>query len=179
VLRFRVLRQGGAIGSTQFTIEAAGAALEARVETEIAVRLAGLTVFRFTQRFHERWQEGRLVAAEGRRDRNGTVTEMSARAEAGAVVTQGPEGGFRLAAEAAPLSWWDPTRFGRPLFATDTGKPLGALAVARRPRPGGGEFLRVTGAGEESEAQYDAAGVFVAWWTRAEDGSVVSYERIG
>lgn len=176
-LRFRILREGSQIGTQRTVIESQGDALAARIEVDIAVRVAGIVVFRFGQRFSERWQGGRLVAADGRRDRNGTVTEVHARAEAGAVLVQGPEGAVRMPAEAAPLTWWDPTRFGRPLFATDTGKPVTGLRVERLPRPGGGEILRVSGPEENSESQYGPDGTWLGWQTRAEDGSTVRYER--
>jgi len=177
-LRFRIIREGSQIGTQRTVIEPVGDGLAARIEVDIAVRVAGIVVFRFGQRFTERWQAGRLVSADGRRDRNGTVTEVRARAEAGGVVVQGPEGTLRLPADAAPLTWWDPTRFGRPLFATDTGKPVTGLRVERLPRSGGGEILRVAGGGEDTESQYGPDGSWLAWQTRAEDGSTVRYERM-
>jgi hypothetical protein len=175
-LRFTIHREGRAIGTHRVSFEQAGASLTARTEVDIAVKVAGITMFRFTHRFTESWVADRLVAARSRRDRNGTVMEMSARAEGGALLVQGPEGQVRLPAEAAPLSWWDPSRLSRPLFANDTGKAL-ALRLAHSARPGGGEIWRATGEGEESEGQYAADGSWLGWKTKAEDGSIVTYER--
>jgi hypothetical protein len=172
--RFRILRDGRPIGTHYTVIEQAGAALTARIEVDIAVTLAGLRVFRFTQRFQETWRDGRLLAAATQRDRNGSTSEMQARAEAGAIAVHGSAGTFRLPAEAAPLSWWDPDRFGRPLFATDTGQPLTSLIIAPARLPDGGRLIRVSGDGE-TESRYAADGAWLGWQSSAEDGSTIVY----
>jgi hypothetical protein len=177
-LRFRILREGTAIGTHRLAFaEAADATLTAETEVDIAVRLAGITVFRFSHRFREVWSEGRLRSATSRKDRNGTVTQMTARAEGGAILVEGPEGAQRHPAEAAPLSWWDVTRIEaqRPLFANDTGKAL-RLAWTRTPLPGGGRRWRCTG-DAEGEGTWAADGTWLAWTTKGDDGSVVTYER--
>ena len=138
--------------------------------------LLGVTVFRFTHRFEEAWAGDRLAGATSRLDRNGSVTEMRAVAAEDAILVQGSAGRFRLAAEAAPLSWWDSRRLDRPLFANDTGKPV-ALRWAHSALPGGGMLWRATGE-EELEATYAADGTWTGWKTRAEDGSTVVYERL-
>jgi hypothetical protein len=177
-LRFRIMREGSPIGLHRVIFAAADGTTSARTEVDIQVKLMGITVFRFQHRFTEVWAGGRLRSATSRRDRNGTVTEMVARAEAGGIQVQGPEGTLRLPAEAAPLSWWDVRRFdGRPLFANDTGKPV-RLQFTHAALPGGGVRWSVTGE-EESEARYAADGSWIAWKTRAEDGSTVVYERVG
>lgn len=173
-LRFRVMRQGSRIGTHRVSIAASGEGLTARTEVDIAVTLLGVTVFRFTHRFEEVWSGDSLTSASSRLDRNGSVTEMRAVAAQGAILVQGSAGRFRLAAEAAPLSWWDSRRLDRPLFANDTGKPV-ALRWSREARPDGGTLWRATGE-EESEATYAADGRWTGWRTKAEDGSIVTYE---
>jgi hypothetical protein len=175
-LRFRVVRQGSAIGTHRVVFAETAAGLTARTEVDIAVTLLGVTVFRFTHRFEESWAGDRLAGATSRLDRNGSVTEMRAVAAEDAIQVQGSAGRFRLPAEAAPLSWWDSRRLDRPLFANDTGKPLG-LTWTRGALPGGGTLWRASGE-EESEATYAADGTWVGWKTRAEDGSTVVYERL-
>jgi Family of unknown function (DUF6134) len=175
--RFRVLRQGSQIGTHRvaFAAAAGGDELTARIDVEIAVRLAGITVFRLTHRFAETWAGDRLRLATSRHDRNGRVTEMEARAEGNAVLVRGPEGALRLPAEAAPLTWWNPARFNRPLFDNSTGKPV-RVQWSRAPLPGGG--VRWIGTGDtDSEGTYAADGTWLGWKTVAEDGSTVTYER--
>ena len=173
--RFRVVREGSQIGTHRVAFSQAGNELTARTEVDIAVKLAGFTVFRLTHRFSETWAGDRLRLAASRQDRNGRVSEMEARAEGNAVLVRGSEGAQRLPADAAPLTWWEPGRFNRPLFDNSTGKPL-RLQWARAPLPGGG--TRWTAAGDtESEGTYAADGTWLAWRTKGEDGSTVTYER--
>ena len=174
-LRFRVVRQGSAIGTHRVVFAETAAGLTARTEVDIAVTVLGVTVFRFTHRFEEAWVGDRLAGASSRLDRNGSVTEMRAVAAEDAILVQGSAGRFRLAAEAAPLSWWDSRRLDRPLFANDTGKPV-ALRWTHGALPGGATLWRASGE-EESEATYAADGTWTGWRTKAEDGSTVVYER--
>ena len=174
-LRFRVMREGSSIGTHRVSFAEAEGTLTARTEVAILVKVMGFTVFRLTHHFAEVWAGGRLRSVTSRHDRNGTVTEMNARAEAGGVLVQGPAGAFRLPAEAAPLSWWNPSHFTAPLFDSETGKPL-RLQWARSPLPGGGTRWRAAG-DEEGEGSYAADGTWLDWKTKGEDGSIVTYER--
>lgn len=174
-IRFRIMRQGSAIGTHSVTFAETGGALAALTEVDIAVRLVGITVFRMTHRFREVWEGARLREAASRMDRNGRVSEMTARGEEGAVLVQGPAGALRLPPEAAPLSWWDSRRFTRPLFSSSTGQPL-RLQWTRTGLPDGTVRWRCTG-DDESEGTYAPDGTWLGWTTRGDDGSVVVYER--
>ena len=174
-LRFRVVREGSPIGTHRVGFAKSDGLLTARTEVDIAVRLLGVTVFRFSHRFEEAWAGDRLVGASSRLDRNGHVTEMRATAAEDAILVQGSAGRFRLPAAAAPLSWWDSRRLAGPLFANDTGKPV-ELRWSHSALPGGGMLWRATGE-EELEGSYAADGTWIGWKTRAEDGSTVLYER--
>lgn len=174
-IRFRIMRQGSQIGTHGVTFSEANGELTARTDVDITVRLLGVTVFRFNHRFTEVWTGDRLRLATSRHDRNGTVTEMVARAAEGAILVQGPQGPQRLPAEAAPLSWWNPRLFTRPLFDTETGELLRRRWM-RIPLPDGAVRWRAT-EGEESEGTYAADGTWLDWKTKAEDGSIVTYER--
>ena len=173
--RFRVMREGSQIGTHRVSFAQAGNELTARTDVDIAVRLAGFTVFRLTHRFSETWAGDRLRLAASRYDRNGRASEMEARAEGNAVLVRGPEGAQRLPADAAPLTWWEPGRFTRPLFDNSTGKPL-RLQWTRAPTPGGGARWAAAGDGE-GEGTYAADGAWLGWRTKGEDGSTVIYER--
>jgi hypothetical protein len=176
VKRFRVLRQGQAIGTHTVTIDRHGEVQEARTEVDVAIRMAGIVVYRFRQRLSERWRGGMLVQAQGFRERNGERFELLGRAEGGVIQVQGTAGRFTLPGHAAPLSWWNPSKLDRPLFGGDEGRILD-LRVTHHKRPGGGDVFRTTGY-EESEAVYDSHGTWIGWRTKAEDGSTVTYERL-
>lgn len=176
-LRFRILREGREIGTHRVSFTESGGGYVAQTEVDIAVRLAGITVFRFTHRFQESWAGPRLFSVASRQDRNGTVTEMSARAEGGAVLVEGPEGAARLPAEAAPLTWWDVARIEqrRPLFDNARGKPL-TLTWTRAALPNGGRRWSCTG-DKESAGEWAADGTWIGWSTKGDDGSQVTYQR--
>ena len=174
--RFRVVREGSQIGTHRVLFSRAGDELTARTDVDIAVKLAGFTVFRLQHRFSETWAGDRLRLAASRHDRKGTVTEMEVRADGNALLVRGPEGAQRLPADAAPLTWWDPGRFNRPLFDNATGKPL-RLQWSRAPLPGGGGVRWSATGDENGEGAYAADGTWLAWRTVAEDKSVVTYER--
>ncbi|NOG73041.1 DUF6134 family protein [Roseicella sp. DB1501] len=174
-IRFRVMREGSAIGTHRVAFVQSAGELTARTEVDILVKLLGITVFRFSHRFEEVWAGDRLRRAASRLDRNGTVTEMRAEAAEDAVQVQAPSGRFRLPAAAAPLTWWDSRRFGRPLFDDDSGQLL-RVQWSRQALPEGGTLWHATG-DTESEARYAADGTWIGWKTRAEDGSTVVYER--
>jgi hypothetical protein len=174
-LRFRIMREGSAIGTHRVVFTEAAGRLTAATEVAIQVKLMSFTVFRLNHLFTEVWADGRLASVTSRHERNGTVTEMSGRAGPGGILVQGPEGASRRPAEAAPLSWWDSRHFAGPLFHNRTGKLL-RVQWARSALPGGGTRWRASGEAD-GEASYAADGSWLDWKTTGEDGSLVTYER--
>jgi hypothetical protein len=172
--RFRIMREGSNIGAHRVSFAMEATSLTARTEVDIAVKIAGFTVFRLNHRFDETWEGERLTRIVSRLDRKGKITEFSARAENGGLRLEGPDGARVLPANAAPLTWWDARRIDRvPLFANDTGRSL-RLTWTQAARPGGGVRWRCVG-DEEGEAGYGADGGWLDWQTRGEDGSQVTY----
>lgn len=180
-LRFRVLREGRPIGTHRVTFADQPEGMLALTEVDIAVRFAGISVFRLTHRFEEVWAGERLLRVASRLERNGRVSELTGRAETGGIALSGGGGSFRLPATAAPLTWWDARRIaGAPLFDNETGRPL-RLTWTRSPGPGGGTRWRcrdLDDDAQDSEGGYAADGAWLDWRTRAEDGSSVTYERV-
>ncbi len=172
---FKVVREGREVGTHTVTVRETGDGYVAQNEVVILVRLMGITVFRMTHLYEESWSGGRLVNYTSREDRNGTVKQLSARQRDGALVF---ESDARLPAEAAPLGWWDPRRFGtRPLFDSDSGA---LLAVQwQRQALAGGEVGFTASGDERGEARYGADNSWLAFHQKVEDGSVVDYQRIG
>lgn len=173
-VRFRVMREGSDIGSHAVVVQQRNGHRTALTSVDIAVRLLGVTVYRYTHRFEEVWSGDRLLSVSSRLDRNGTISEMQARAEGAAILVRGPNPG-RLPAEAAPLSWWDPATLARPLFHAATGRALN-VRVARLPAPGGGFRIRLTG-DSEGEATYDRTGSWIGHVLTGDDGSTITYVR--
>ncbi|MCK8787468.1 DUF6134 family protein [Roseomonas sp. NAR14] len=173
--QFRIMRSGSQIGTHQISVSRSGNGVEARGDVQIAVRLAGFTVFRYAHLTAEIWQGDRLRSFTSHQDRNGRVSDVTVRAEGGGLTALLPAGPVRLPAEAAPLTWWNPAVLTRPLFDGGTGQPLQARAQ-RLPDDNGHQHWRVTG-DAEGEAWYDRDDTLVGFVTKGDDGSTVTYER--
>jgi len=173
--RWRVMRQGSAIGTHSVTFTQRGEEVVALSDVSITPTILGVVVYRYEHRYTEVTRGGRFVSVASRLNRNGRVAEVEARAGASGVEVQGPSGVLRLPAGAQPLSWWEPERFGGrvPLFGTSHGQPFD-LQWSREALPGGGTRWRT--AGEfEAMLDYSAAGRWVGYSVRGDDGVTVSY----
>lgn len=176
-IAFKVMRQGTQVGTHTVRFREEGDLLRARTELRIQVRLAGFTVFRFTQDTEEAWRGSRLVSLDSRADRNGRPGTCQAVAEAGGIRLRGTQGEALLPANAAPLTWWRAASLsapGVPLFDVRDARPV-APELQRMPDRGG-QRIRLIG-GEGAEVVYDARGGWIGFATTGEDGSAVSYER--
>ncbi|WP_237216437.1 DUF6134 family protein [Falsiroseomonas oryziterrae] len=175
-IAFRVLRQGTPVGTHTVRFREESGLLRARTEMRIQVRLAGFTVFRFTQDTEEAWRGDRLIGLESRADRNGRVGECRAVAEGNGIRLRGTAGEALLPANAAPLTWWRAATLagGVPVFDVREGRPVEPRLERRA--EGGLQRIRVIG-GEGADVAYDARGAWVGFATTGEDGSPVTYER--
>ncbi len=175
-LAFRVLREGREVGTHRVRFREAGGLLEVTSELRIQVRLAGFTVFRFTQDTEESWRGRLLVALTSRSERNGRTGFCEARETQGGLLLRGAEGETRLPRAACPLTWWRAESLAAdvPLFEVREGRAVAPRI--ERAREGGGLLVRVIGA-ETNEVRYDAAGTWTGFATTGEDGSRAVYER--
>ncbi|MFZ6764487.1 MULTISPECIES: DUF6134 family protein [Acetobacterales] len=167
--RFRVLRGDSEIGTHLVRAEPDGTI---RTEVALAVTMLGITVYRHAHDYSERWQGERLLGFASRTLRNGRETRLRLVATAEGLAGEGPEGALRLPAEAAPLSWWEPGRMGRPLFNAHTGRMLDG--APRRDQLGA--LMRWRWPEGDMAALYDAAGRWVGFTMRGDDGSAIRYE---
>jgi len=77
-LNFAVTRNGDRIGTTTLRLQRDGRNLVADIATQVQVKIASITVYRFEQRETERWADGKLLALQSMTDDNGTVHRVSA-----------------------------------------------------------------------------------------------------
>jgi hypothetical protein len=77
-LNFAVTRNGDRIGTTTVRLQRDGRNLVADIATQVQVKIATITVYRFEQRETERWTDGRLSGLHAVTDDNGTVHRVSA-----------------------------------------------------------------------------------------------------
>lgn len=172
--RWRVMRNGTAIGTHNISFTEGGGERIAVSENIVTPRVMGVVVYRYEHRLIEVSRGGRFASLRSSLNRNGTITEVEAQAGPGGVALRGPEGALQLPARAVPLAWWEPQRFGGsvPLFGTTTGKPLD-LRWTREALPGGVRW-RTTGE-IEAVLEFDTAGRWTAYQVTGDDGSTVIY----
>jgi hypothetical protein len=77
-LNYAVTRNGDRIGTTSVRLQRDGRNLVADIATQVQVKFASVTVYRFEQRETERWTDGTLAALQAVTDDNGTVHRVSA-----------------------------------------------------------------------------------------------------
>ncbi len=130
-LEFDVLRDGAPIGTHRVTIAHDGGDTRATIEIDMAVRLAFVTIYRYTHRSTELWRDGRLVSLDARTDDNGTRTQVNARATDTGLAIDGSGGTYIAPAETVPTSYWNREKVMRsPLLDTQSGKLIDVSAMA-------------------------------------------------
>jgi hypothetical protein len=77
-LSFAVTRNGEQIGSTTVKLQRNGEQTIAETATNVQVKIAFITVYRYQQRLTERWISGRLDALSAVTDDNGSIHRVSA-----------------------------------------------------------------------------------------------------
>lgn len=173
---FRVKRRGTVVGTHAVRFARRGPEIVATSELVITPRVVGVVVYRYEHRYEEVTLGDRFRSVTSRLNRNGRIVEVRGEAVRGAVLLDGTEGPQRLAADAAPLSWWlMPRMTGRvPLFGTTTGRAM-ALAWQSRRLAGGGSEFACTG-DVAATVTFDAAGRWDGFAARGEDGTDIVYE---
>ncbi len=168
-----VMRQGSRIGTHRVSFSQRGEELVAESDLSIVPRVMGVVVYRFEHRMTEVTRRGRFVSAQSRHNRNGRIVEAVAEARPDHVLMRHTGGELRMPANAAPLSWWEPARFGAMQLFGMTEPKLLELRVAREAQAGG---VRVTTTGDvQATLDYDRAGRWVGYSVVGDDGSTVTY----
>jgi hypothetical protein len=122
-LTFDVLRDGSSIGTHRVTIREAGTRREVEIAIDMAVKLAFVTVYRYTHRATETWIGERLVSLEASTDDNGTRTRVLATAGESGLAVSGSGGSYIAPADTAPSSYWNRDKLNRSaLLDTQSGK---------------------------------------------------------
>ena len=107
-IAFSVYRDGSPLGRHEVRFRRDGGDLHVNIEIELEVKLAFLTLFRYSHRNHEIWRDGRLVSLETRTDDDGTAYRVSGRATGEGFLVEGAEGRLLLPAAVIPTSYWNP-----------------------------------------------------------------------
>ena len=109
-LNFAVTRDGDRIGTTTVRLQRDGQHLAAEIATQIQVKIAGITVYRFEQRETERWLDGKLVGLNAVTNDNGTINRVSAARNSDKLAVNADGKITEVDAAIVPASLWTAQR---------------------------------------------------------------------
>ncbi|GHD40438.1 hypothetical protein GCM10017083_03710 [Thalassobaculum fulvum] len=108
ILKFAVTRDGAPLGVVMERFGHDGVGATAEVFIDFKVTFAGLALYRYEHRSHERWRDGRLFALDSVTNDNGTGQAVSARARRDGLHVEGTDGRLVAPADVLPSSYWHP-----------------------------------------------------------------------
>lgn len=185
-LAFRVVRNDSQIGSHVLTFTVSGKALLVRVVVDLAVGFGPITLYRYSHRAEERWEDGAVVSLDADTNDDGTVSRTAVRRVADGYSVEG-RGVARYVAppDALPATHWNRRMLDGPMINTQTAelmRPVVTRVGASRVAFGAGgttEADHFTLRGDaDLDTWYDAGPAWVALRFTAKDGSVIRYERV-
>lgn len=129
------------IGSHVISYSRNGADLIVDVATKIKVKILFITLHSVVSERRETWRDGRFVAYKSHTDENDKLFDVTARAEGGKLIIEGPGGRAEADGPVFPTNPWNPGIVnGKVQMDTKTGELLN-VSVA----PAGSEAIDVAG----------------------------------
>lgn len=184
VLDFTVLRNGSEVGRHEMLFRNEADGLKIDIRTNVAVKVAFITAYRFEHEGHEIWQGGRLARLWSKTNDDGTrhVLDVTAGGDGLVVMADGKEP--EKASASIPASLWnerivqqksilntlDGTRMT--IQVSDLGTESVSVKNAKVPA----RHYVLTG-DLQRELWYDAQNVLVKVRFKAKDGSDIEYLR--
>lgn len=181
-LDFRVVRNGSGIGRHVLAFEPDGSRLTVRISVDLAVGFGPITLYRYTHRAVERWEDGRVVSFEAQTNDDGSRSTITMRREGDALAVDSSRAGRFIAPPGAlPATHWNRRMLDGPFINTQTGEVLTPTVRREGPEPlpwapqrQGERF--VLGGAVDLETWYDASPAWIGLRFRGSDGSAIHYE---
>lgn len=123
--RFVVRRDGAPVGTKTVTVSRAGDRTEVEVGVDIAVKILGITAYRYRMRNRELWEDGLLQSIEASTDDDGVRDFVTAARQGDAIAIRGSRFEGEAPGDAATTTYWCPAFLARPVWiSTQGGQPL-------------------------------------------------------
>ncbi len=185
-LSYRLIRHGDPIGTHVLTFRNDGDLLRVDITVDVVVKFGPIPLVRYTHRAQEAWRDGRLVGVAARTDKNGKLLHMGAEWTGSALSVEGTGTPRYVAPQNAfATTYWNRQMLLGPMIGTQDGglvHPAVAQLGTEPVRLASGEKLPVTRyrlSGDlDIELWYDASSTWAGMRFTADDGSVISYERM-
>lgn len=181
-LSFTVMREGDDIGTHRLKFRTDDRGLAVDIQTDIAVKVFGVALYRFEHEGHEIWRENHLVSIVSETNDDGTPHHLNATATEGALMVDGDarQESERLA--IIPASLWNNELVSQTeLLNTLDGSnmpvtilEIGPEVVEAWGRNVSATHYSVTGK-LNRELWYDADGILVQVKFGGADGSEITY----
>lgn len=183
-LGFDIVRKGSKLGTHDLSFVRSGDDLTVKVVVDLVVKIAFITVYRYSHRATERWSGGEVVALDTTTNDNGDkFTVTGRRDKSGLVIEATKLARYTAPADALPATHWNRRQLDGPWINTQTGKlmrpkvtPIGADTI-----PGANGPLRASHYAITGEVQLDMWYDRQAEWAGlsfvGKDGTSVRYLR--
>lgn len=181
-LDFTVLRGDDEIGTHRLVFTQDGNDLKVKIDTNVAVKMLGIAVYRFEHDGSEVWRDGHLVSLKSKTNDDGTPHHLDVEEENGKLVVDGDGRQGTEQIDVIPASLWNDnlvkqtallnTLDGSNMPVT-VGK-LGTETVEVNGKPVSATHYSVTGK-LNRELWYDENGVLVQVRFAGNDGSKITY----
>jgi len=185
-LSFRLMRHGSSIGMHSMTFRRSDDLLTVDISVDVLVKFGPIPLVRYTHHNQERWQRDRLIGFDSRTDRNGTPMYVHARWTGSGLAVEGSGTQPYTAPEnALATTHWNARMLRGPMIGTQDGSlmhPVVSIQPEEPVRLASGQSLpahRYRLSGDlDVELWYDAGNTWAGMRFIADDGSVITYERL-
>ena len=181
-MNYAIMRNGDQIGTTTVRLHRKGRETTAEVVTEVRVKVAFVTVYRYEQTETERWVDGRLVALNSVTDDNGTLHKVTATSRGNVLAVNADGKTSEVDPAVMPVSLWNAALVQKTialdtqdgslvkLSVVDHGKEQ--LVLQGQPRTAHHYSIHTT---FPQEVWYDESRQLIKVALRGSDGSKIEY----
>jgi hypothetical protein len=122
-LHFDIIRKGSKLGTHELSFAPTTDGLTVRVAVDLAYKILGVTLYRYTHRATEIWSGDQVVALQTMTDDNGDKYSVTGRRGPGGLAIQGTKAPRYIApANALPATHWNQRELEGPWINTQDGR---------------------------------------------------------
>jgi hypothetical protein len=163
----------GRIGTHTATFTRQGDELVVANRIRLAIRVTGVTLYRFESDGSEVWRGGRLIAAAAVTNDNGRRKQVTVRAAGDRLIVDGPKGRFEAPQPAATVAFWNLDALTAPTMIEPTSGRVYRIAVGPPER----ETIRAMDRPVEAR-KYEVSGDISGELWYADDGTWVRMDFV-
>lgn len=181
-LDFTVIRGGDEIGTHRLAFKQEGDELKVNIDTDVAVKMLGIAVYRFEHEGHETWRNGHLVSLESNTNDDGTPHHLAVKEEDGKLVVDGDGRQGTEQEGIIPASLWNEDLVKQSVLLNTldgSAMPVSVSKVGPENIEANGKSVTATHYSVTGKLQrelwYDENGVLVQVKFAGSDGSEITY----